>query len=118
MVSTAEMAEAALAVAADADVVIGAAAPADFTPARRAEQKIKKAGREHETIGLLPTRDILAEIGERKRAGQCIVSFAAESEQLVEHAAEKLARKHADLIVANDITARMPVSPPIPIAPY
>ncbi len=103
--TTAEMAEATLRAAENADVLIGAAAPADFTPAVVAEQKIKKEGRERLTIELTPTLDIIAEVGRRKRPGQITVAFAAETEQLERYAADKLARKHADLIVANDITA-------------
>jgi len=103
--STAEMAAAALQAAETAQVIIGAAAPADFAPAARAAQKIKKSGRDRETLELVPTTDILAELGRRKRPGQRLIAFAAESERLEAHAAEKLARKNADLIVANDITA-------------
>ncbi len=105
VISTAEMAGAALDAAEDADVIIGAAAPADFAPAARAPRKIKKAGRDGLDARLVPTVDILATLGERKRPGQLIVAFAAESDDLVAHAREKLARKRADLIVANDITA-------------
>ncbi|HEY3418016.1 MAG TPA: bifunctional phosphopantothenoylcysteine decarboxylase/phosphopantothenate--cysteine ligase CoaBC [Armatimonadota bacterium] len=103
--SNAEMAAAVLDAAGQADVIIGAAAPADFAPAEQAAQKVKKAGKSSLSLDLLPTRDILAEAGARKRPGQIIVAFAAESEQLEEHAREKLARKHADLVVANEITA-------------
>lgn len=105
VVSCAEMAEATLRAAATADVVIGAAAPADFTPAAIATQKMKKAGHDRLTLDFLPTTDILATIGHTKRHGQVIVAFAAETERLETHAAEKLMRKHADLIVANDVTA-------------
>lgn len=105
VVTTAEMADAALQAAQTADLVIGAAAPADFTPAARAEQKMKKAGQTQVSVGLVPTTDILAAIGARKRPGQVIIAFAAETEHLERYAAEKLARKHADLIVANDVTA-------------
>ena len=104
VVSTADMAAAVLRAAETADVVIAAAAPADFTPAARAEQKVKKHGRDHLTLELAPTQDIIAEVGARKRPGQVTVAFAAETERLEEYAADKLARKHADLIVANDIT--------------
>ncbi len=103
--STAEMADAALRAAETADVLIGAAAPADFTPAQRAPHKVKKTGKTGIALNLVPTMDILAAAGAEKRPGQVIVAFAAESEHLIEHAREKLARKHADLIVANDITA-------------
>jgi len=104
--TTAEMAAAALQAAEGARVIIGAAAPADFTPAETATQKLKKAGRDKLNIALLPTTDILAELGRRKKTGQLIVAFAAETEKLEEHAAEKLARKNADLIVANPVTAK------------
>ena len=102
--STAEMATATLLVAAEADIIIGAAAPADFTPAHRATQKMKKSGKTRDVLELVPTIDILMEIGQTKKPGQVIVEFAAESERIEEHAAEKMARKHADMIVANDIT--------------
>ena len=102
--STAEMGAATLAASADAAIIIGAAAPADFTPAERAAQKIKKHGKAHETLALVPTLDILAALGQAKRPGQVLVAFAAETERLEEFAAEKLTRKHADLIVANDVT--------------
>lgn len=103
--SAEEMAAATVDAARNADIVIGAAAPADFTPAQRAPQKIKKSGKTGETLELVPTTDILATIGAQKHAGQVIVAFAAETERLEEYAAEKMARKRADLIVANDITA-------------
>jgi len=99
------MAAATLQAAEGAQVIIGAAAPADFTPAETAPQKLKKAGRDQLDIALLPATDILAELGKRKQPGQLIIAFAAETEKLEEHAAEKLARKNADLIVANPVTA-------------
>lgn len=102
--TNAEMAAATLQAAEGAHVIIGAAAPADFTPAETAPQKLKKAGRDKLTLKLLPATDILAELGKRKAPGQLIVAFAAETEKLEEHAAEKLARKNADLIVANPVT--------------
>ncbi|MHB9130762.1 MAG: bifunctional phosphopantothenoylcysteine decarboxylase/phosphopantothenate--cysteine ligase CoaBC [Armatimonadota bacterium] len=105
VVSTADMAEATAQAAATADVVIGAAAPADFTPAHPASQKTKKHGRTQVPLELVPTTDILAEIGQHKRPGQVIVAFAAETENLEEYARAKLARKNADVIVANDVTA-------------
>lgn len=105
IVSNAEMAAAALAVAAEMDIIIGAAAPADFTPLKVAPQKLKKTGVTAETLELLPTTDILATIGAHKRMGQIIVAFAAETERLEEYAMDKLERKNADIIIANDITA-------------
>jgi phosphopantothenoylcysteine decarboxylase/phosphopantothenate--cysteine ligase len=103
--TTAEMAAAALQAAEDAQIIIGAAAPADFTPAETAPQKVKKAGRDKLDIELLPTTDILAELGKKKKPGQLLIAFAAETEKLEEHAAEKLRRKNADMIVANPVTS-------------
>ncbi len=105
VVSSAEMAAAVLAIAGEADIIIGAAAPADFTPRTTATQKIKKTGVAGEMLELVPTTDILATAGASKRPGQLIVAFAAETERLEEYAAEKLVRKNADVIIANDVTA-------------
>jgi len=104
VLSTAEMAEAVLTAAPAVGVIIGAAAPVDFTPTTRAPQKIKKQDQAHLTLTMTPTTDIMAAVGAGKRPDQVVVAFAAETEHLETHAAEKLARKHADLIVANDIT--------------
>ncbi|MBE5807405.1 MAG: bifunctional phosphopantothenoylcysteine decarboxylase/phosphopantothenate--cysteine ligase CoaBC [Clostridiales bacterium] len=89
--------------AAEADAVIQAAAPADFTPEVTAKQKIKKTGDEM-VLKLVPTTDIAARLGESKRPGQVLVAFAAETNDLIENARGKLDRKNADLIVANDVT--------------
>jgi phosphopantothenoylcysteine decarboxylase/phosphopantothenate--cysteine ligase len=86
-----------------ADVLVMAAAVADYRPRRAADQKIKKQDAEL-TVELEPTIDILAETAERAHPGLVRVGFAAESEHLVENARGKLARKRLDLIVANDIT--------------
>ena len=102
--TNAEMAAATLQAADGAQVIIGAAAPADFTPAETAPQKLKKAGRDTLDLELLPATDILAALGKRKQPDQLIIAFAAETEKLEEHAAAKLARKNADLIVANPVT--------------
>lgn len=101
--SSAQMCEAVLGAAERADAVIQAAAPADFTPETVADQKIKKTGGEL-TIRLKPTTDIAAELGRRKRAGQMLVAFAAETNDVIENARGKLKRKNADMIVANDVT--------------
>ena len=87
----------------EADVVIQAAAPADFRPARTAEQKIKKTDGGM-TLALESTPDIARQLGRDKREGQILVAFAAETERLVENARGKLERKNADLVVANDVT--------------
>ncbi len=102
--TAAEMEQAVLSRADGADVVVMAAAVADFRPAVRHDQKIKKAGGVPEIV-LEPTPDILAGLGRRKRPGQTLVGFAAETEDLRANAGAKLAAKGADLIVANDVSA-------------
>ena len=101
--SSAELCEAVLSRSEWADVVIQAAAPADFTPAHVSESKIKKTGGGM-VIELKNTTDIAATLGKRKRPGQVLVAFAAETDQVLENARGKLDRKNADLIVANDVT--------------
>lgn len=86
-----------------ADVVIKAAAVADYRPARPAEQKIKKEG-ETLVIELVKNPDILLELGRLKKPGQVLVGFAAETENLLANARRKLAEKNVDLLVANDVT--------------
>ncbi len=87
----------------ECDVLIAAAAPADYAPASRAPQKVKKTA-DRLTVELRPTADILAECGRRKRPDQLLVGFAAETENLVAGAREKLHSKNLDLIVANDVS--------------
>lgn len=101
--SAAEMYEAVLARAGTARVVVKAAAVADFRPKERAPVKIKKAGGPP-VIELEPTPDILGELGRLKRPEQILVGFAAETENAVEHAREKLMAKNLDLMVVNDVT--------------
>jgi len=86
-----------------ADVVIQAAAPADFTPETVADKKIKKTG-EDMVIRLKSTTDIAAELGKRKHEGQILVAFAAETNDVLENAQAKLIKKNADLVVANDVS--------------
>jgi phosphopantothenoylcysteine decarboxylase / phosphopantothenate---cysteine ligase len=89
--------------AASANVVIMAAAISDYRPAAQYDQKLKRnEGRL--TLGLEPTPDILAELGREKQQGRVLVGFAAETNAVAENARGKLARKGADLIVANDVT--------------
>ena len=101
--SAAEMKTAVLDLFARADIVIAAAAVADYTPVDRAAHKIKK---ESNTIllELMPTEDILVLLGKKKKE-QVLVGFAAETEQLIERARSKMSRKNLDLIVANDVSA-------------
>jgi phosphopantothenoylcysteine decarboxylase/phosphopantothenate--cysteine ligase len=88
----------------DADIVVMAAAVADYRPAATLAAKRPKAA-EPWTITLEPTRDVLRELGERRREGQLLVGFAAEhSEDGLERAREKLAKKRSDLIVFNDVS--------------
>ena len=88
------------------DVAVMAAAVADYTPAARADQKVPKSG-DSLTLVLKKTPDILAELGRRRLAspeGPLLVGFAAETERVVAHASAKRDAKHADLIVANDVS--------------
>ena len=99
--TTEELRKAVLEAAADADAVIMAAAPADFRPAVVAASKIKKGT--VDAVKLVTNPDIAAELGERKRPGQIVVAFAAETSDALANAREKLARKKADLIVVNEV---------------
>ena len=90
--------------AATSDVIVMAAAVADFRPVTSASGKIKKHDGVPEIV-LEPTPDILAGLGESKPRGQVLVGFAAETDDLVANATAKLTRKHLDLIVANDVAA-------------
>jgi phosphopantothenoylcysteine decarboxylase/phosphopantothenate--cysteine ligase len=86
-----------------ATVFIAAAAVADYRPAKRATNKIKKSG-ENLTLTLEPTPDILAAVSTAKQNGLLVVGFAAETNDTIENARSKLERKNLDAIVANDIT--------------
>ena len=99
-----EMAAATAAAAKEADVVIMAAAVADFRPVDPAGVKLKKRDGVP-AIELEPTPDILASLGASKPAGQTLVGFAAETCDVAGNAAAKLSGKGADYIVANDVTA-------------
>lgn len=101
--TTEDLYEAVMSRAAAQDVIVQAAAPADFR-AERAPQKIKKQGDEPLTLTLYPTRDVAAAVGAQKREGQFIVAFAAETQNLTENAQKKLLKKNASLVVANDVT--------------
>jgi phosphopantothenoylcysteine decarboxylase/phosphopantothenate--cysteine ligase len=104
----AEMHQAVMSRAGDADVIVMAAAVADYAPVDRAGQKVAKDG-DTLTLVLRKTPDILGELGQRRIAtggGPLLIGFAAETEDVVAHAAAKRERKHADLIVANDVSRR------------
>ena len=101
--SAEQMREAVLERFADADVVVKAAAVADYRPARRGANKLKKTAEEMALI-LEKNPDILAELGAKKK-GQLLIGFAAETESLLENASAKLQQKNLDMIVANDVGA-------------
>ena len=86
------------------DIIIQSAAPADYRPLERAEQKIKKEKGQPLHLTLVENEDIAAAVGRNKRKGQILVGFAAETENLLDNASGKLHRKNLDMIVANDVT--------------
>ena len=100
--SAADMAEAVLTRSDSQDVIIMAAAVADYTPVEKADNKIKKSEGEF-GISLKRTTDILLSLGQRKKEGQVLIGFAMETENLLDNAAEKLKKKNADFIIANSI---------------
>ena len=97
-----EMREAVLERMTEATLVIKAAAVADYRPVTVSEQKLKRTG--PLTLELAPTEDILAEVVRRRRPGQLIVGFAAETENRMENGRAKLLAKGADAIVVNDVS--------------
>ena len=102
--STCELYDAVLVRAAEQDVIIQAAAPADYRPAHPSAQKIKKQAGEGITLELVENPDIAAAVGAAKRPGQTLVGFAAETEHLLDNARRKLDKKNLDMIVANDVS--------------
>jgi phosphopantothenoylcysteine decarboxylase / phosphopantothenate---cysteine ligase len=102
-----ELREAVLAASQDADVVVMAAAVADFRPTELADHKIKKSDREPDPVALTRNPDILAELVAKRAAGQTIVGFAAETGDatgdVLTHGRAKLARKGCDLLVVNAV---------------
>lgn len=86
----------------NSDIVVSCAAVADFTPEVRAESKVKR-GEDDLVIRLKPTKDIAAELGRRKHAGQLLVGFALETDNESVNAKSKLERKNLDLIVLNSL---------------
>jgi len=100
--SAAEMAKASGSLAKDADVFIGAAAVADYRVERPSAEKHKRTG-EAWSLDLVENPDIIADVAAKKRAGQIVVGFAAETEDLVENARAKLQKKGLDIVVANEV---------------
>ena len=102
--TAAEMEAAVLSLAVDAEVVVMAAAVADFRPKGSAPSKLHKSDGVPDLI-LEPTPDILAELGRRRTGSQVLVGFAAETDQVSQRATAKLVAKGVDLMVANDVSA-------------
>lgn len=90
--------------AGEQDIIIQAAAPADYRAETVSGTKIKKRQGEPLTLRLVETPDVARAVGKMKRPGQVLVGFAAETDHLLEHAREKMDRKNLDMIVANDVT--------------
>ena len=101
--TAAEMEQAVLSRSDSADVVVMAAAVADFRPVQVADRKLKKGDGAPDLV-LEATSDILAELGARRHPGQVLVGFAAETDDLRANAADKLRRKGIDMIVGNDVS--------------
>ena len=99
--STADMADAVRAELAGADILVMAAAPADFRPVDVATSKMKKGSRP-DAIALVDTPDILTSSIDARRPGTVVVGFALETDDVIAHAQTKLAAKQLDLIVVND----------------
>ncbi len=102
--SAAEMEAAVMPRSADQDIIVMAAAVADFRPKAPADRKLKKGDGTPEII-LEPTHDFLVDLGSGKPDGQTLVGFAAETDDVLDHARAKLERKNLDVIVANDVGA-------------
>ena len=102
--TTQELLDRASELAQEQDLLIQAAAPADYRAKEIAPQKIKKQGGEQMTFTLVENPDVAATLGKAKRSGQVFVGFAAETNDVLAHARDKLARKNLDMIVANDVT--------------
>ena len=102
--TTQELLDRASELAREQDLLIQAAAPADYRAKEIAPQKIKKQGGEPMTFTLVENPDVAATLGKAKRSGQVFVGFAAETNDVLAHARDKLARKNLDMIVANDVT--------------
>ncbi|MBR0356509.1 MAG: phosphopantothenoylcysteine decarboxylase, partial [Clostridia bacterium] len=102
IVSAEDMYEAVVSRAPDMDVVIKAAAVADYRPASVADNKIKKKEGDM-GIPLERTKDILGTLGADKRPGQFLCGFSMETENMVENSRRKLEKKHLDMIAANNV---------------
>ncbi|MBQ9134601.1 MAG: bifunctional phosphopantothenoylcysteine decarboxylase/phosphopantothenate--cysteine ligase CoaBC [Lachnospiraceae bacterium] len=100
--SAAEMAEAVKSRAAEQDIIIKAAAVADYRPAQVSDEKVKKKDGDL-SIALERTEDILQYLGDHRREGQFLCGFSMETENMLENSRAKLEKKHVDMIVANNL---------------
>lgn len=105
VVSAKDMYNAVMEYAKEADIVVKAAAVADYRPAEVSDEKIKKKD-DNMSIKLERTQDIIAELGKNKKKGQFLCGFSMETENVLENSKEKLQKKNLDMIVANDLRAR------------
>lgn len=105
VISTQSLYDAMLERCGEQDIIVQAAAPADYRVERPAAQKLKKRAGEPLVLTLVENPDIAKAVGKRKHPGQVLVGFAAETQDLLANAKRKLAGKNLDLIVANDVTA-------------
>jgi phosphopantothenoylcysteine decarboxylase/phosphopantothenate--cysteine ligase len=105
VVSAAEMLAACAQAFPRADIFIAAAAVGDYAPVAPTRQKIKKTGQALR-LELKPASDILKTLAEKKKKGQIVVGFAAETENLREHALKKLREKNLDAVIANDVSKK------------
>ncbi len=104
VISAQEMFDAVISRSAEQDIIIKAAAVADYRPASVSDQKIKKAAEElGSSLSLVRTPDILAWLGEHKPDGQFLCGFSMETQDLLENSKKKLIKKHLDLIAANSL---------------
>jgi len=102
IVSAADMADAVKGCAKEQDIIIKAAAVADYRPRYTADEKVKKKDGEL-SLELERTEDILGFLGEHKQKGQFLCGFSMETENMIENSRKKLEKKHLDLIVANNL---------------
>lgn len=103
--STQDMYDAVMAAFPTADIFIGAAAVSDFKPATLAQDKIKKQGDGGVTLHLVQNPDILKTVGHQKAPHQLVVGFAAETKEVIAYGQDKLKKKQADMLIANDVSS-------------
>lgn len=104
VLSTQDLYDAMMENCASQQLIIQAAAPADYTPKEVSDQKIKKKKGEPFMLELAETQDVAAAVGTRKKSGQVLVGFAAETQLVLDNARKKLASKNLDMICANDVS--------------